>query len=49
MIDNFWATFILPSIVEEKIAKSRLNKERKQKVLTIRAKNQKLEQTIQQR
>jgi hypothetical protein len=49
MIDNFWDTFIQPAIIQEKIAKSRLKKERKQKVLTIRAKNQELERTLQTR
>ena len=49
MIDNFWDAFIQPAITQEKIQKARTRKERKQKVLTMRANNKELNQTLQKR
>ena len=46
MIDNFWDTFIQPAIIQENIAKAKARKIRRRKILSIRAKNKVLEQTL---
>jgi AraC-like DNA-binding protein len=46
MIDNFWNTFIQPAITQEITAKNKVRKEQRKKILTLRANNKALEETL---